>query len=67
MKKEHPANPLDKILNSEHPAIKIVINNLEEHEVQIKVSEIIDYNANKTEEVVHSFQIDDKSCFYPAS
>ena len=66
-KKDYNSDPLVDILNSDHPAIKTVMDHLEAHEVQIKVSKISDYNAEGIEEVVHSFQVDDNNYFYPAS
>jgi hypothetical protein len=64
---KHDRDPLVDILKSDHPAIKTVMDHLEAHEVQIKATQILDDTAEGLKEVVHSFQVDDKNYFYPAS
>lgn len=58
--------PLKKALNSTSPNIKRVIDSLEQHEVQIKFTQI----DRKNDSIVftdYSFQSDSNNYFYPAS
>lgn len=59
-------DPLVYALQSKQPQIKRVIDNLEEHEVQIRYTQI----DRTGEEVIftdYDFQVDDSLYFYPAS
>ncbi|MGB3608147.1 MAG: serine hydrolase [Psychroserpens sp.] len=60
-------NPLDDILSSNHPAIKDVMDHLEDHEVQIKVTKILPESSNNKRSDTYEFQVDDNAYFYPAS
>ena len=59
-------NPIDSALASENESIKQVINNLEQHEVQILFTEVgrSEAGINFTD---YSFQVNDSIYFYPAS
>ena len=58
--KKDNQNPLDVILNADHPAIKTVMDNLEQHEIQILLTEI-------SKDTTYTFQVNDANYFYPAS
>ncbi len=63
---DEPLRPIQHALNSESPNIRHVIDNLEAHEVQIKLSTI----HKKKEKISFrdfEFQLDDNAYFYPAS
>lgn len=64
--KTESANPIEKILASNNPKIKTVVDSLENHEVQILFTEIKRKNDSVYFED-HSFQVDDNAYFYPAS
>ena len=64
--KDYNSDPLPDILDSNQPAIKAVMDNIEAHEVQIKVSELTNWNTG-LEEYSYNFQVDDNNYFYPAS
>ncbi len=66
-KKQFIENPLDAILDSDHPAIATVMDNLEAHEVQIKVSEVLLWTDNNLSSSTYGFQVNDNNYFYPAS
>ena len=59
-KKENTDNPLLKTLKSDHPAIKAVMDNLENHEVQIQLTDV-------KSDTTYKFQVDANNYFYPAS
>ena len=59
-KKENTDNPLLKILKSDRPAIKTVMDNLENHEVQIQLTDV-------KSDTTYKFQVDTNNYFYPAS
>ncbi len=59
-KKENTDNPLLKSLKSDHPAIKTVMDNLENHEVQIQLTDV-------KSDTTYKFQVDANNYFYPAS
>lgn len=58
--RKNSKNPLVDILNSNHPAIKTVMDNLDAHELQIQLTDI---NADTT----YTFQVSAENYFYPAS
>lgn len=58
---------LDNALKSQHPAIKKVIDNLSEHEVQIIYTQINKDETGKTVFTDYSFQLNNQNYFYPAS
>ncbi|WP_460218441.1 serine hydrolase [Psychroserpens sp. MEBiC05023] len=66
-KKDFNHNPLNDILDSDHPAIAKVMDNLEAHEVQIKVSEVVEWTTGDISTNTHEFQVNDNNYFYPAS
>jgi hypothetical protein len=59
-------NPLALILQSSHPAISNVMQNLSRHELQIAFSQI-NRNGEKVDFVDHFYQVDVQKYFYPAS
>lgn len=59
-------NPLDKVLASEDPRIKSVMDNLENHEVQIRFTQIDRINDSLVF-TDYDFQVDANNYFYPAS
>jgi len=65
-KQEKTSDPLEAILNSDSPKIKRVMDNVNEHEVQIRYTQI-----NRKDGQVHftdfDFQVDSNNYFYPAS
>jgi len=63
---EPTKDPLYLILESNEIEIKRVMENLEDHEVQIKYSEII-REDNSVSFIDHDFNINDSVYFYPAS
>lgn len=62
----HTTNPIEKVLQSENPKIKKVVENLEAHEVQVLFTEVIPSNNGVTFKD-YSFQENQKHYFYPAS
>lgn len=58
--------PLEKALNSKNPKIKTVVNQIEQHEVQILFSEILEENDSIFFKEA-AFQVNDTNYFYPAS
>lgn len=64
---ERKPSPLDVVLQSEKPAIKNVMDNLKDHEVQIIYTQIDKDSDGKTIFTDYSFQLDATSYFYPAS
>jgi len=60
-------NPLETVLTSENNKIKKVMNNLQNHEVQILFTEVHRNIDNSIEFEDYSFQVDDSTYFYPAS
>nr|WP_297782943.1 serine hydrolase [uncultured Allomuricauda sp.] len=61
-----PTEPLVKVLASRNPKIKNVMDHLEEHEIQIRYTQI----NRRNDSVVftdYDFQVDDNNYFYPAS
>jgi len=60
-------NPLKTVLSSENDKIKIVMNNLQKHEVQILYTEVHRNIDNSIGFEDHSFQVDDSLYCYPAS
>ena len=60
-------NPIEQVLNSEHLSIKKVVENINQHGLQILFTKVEkDKNDNVTFED-YNFQVDDTSYFYPAS
>jgi len=59
-------NPLEQALASENASIKSVMNNLDQHSVQIKFSQI-DRTNDEVTFIEHEFQLDSSKYFYPAS
>ena len=60
-------NPLETILSSDNEKIKLVMNDLESHEVQILYTEIIRDKTGKVSFNDYDFQVNDSIYFYPAS
>lgn len=61
-----PTAPLEQVLASQNPKIKNVMDHLEEHQVQIRYTQI----DRKNDNIVftdHDFQVDENNYFYPAS
>lgn len=59
-------NPLEKVLSSQHPNIKRVMDSLEAYEVQIRYTQI----DRKNDSIIftdYDFQVNDSMYFYPAS
>ncbi|WP_276167551.1 serine hydrolase [Zobellia alginiliquefaciens] len=65
-KQEKISNPLETILTSDAPKIKRVMDNLEQHEVQIRYTQI-DREDNQVSFTNFDFQVDSSTYFYPAS
>ena len=65
--KSEITSPLDNALQSEHPAIKKVIENSEEYEIQILYSQIDRNEKGETVFTDYNFQINNQNYFYPAS
>jgi len=59
-------NPLEKVLESNHPNIKRVMDSVNQYEIQILFSEII-REKDSTYFKDYDYQLDDSSYFYPAS
>ncbi|MFD1615954.1 serine hydrolase [Gelatiniphilus marinus] len=64
--KTESVNPIEKIIASNNPKIKTVVDSLENHEVQILFTEVKRENDSVYFED-HSFQVNDNTYFYPAS
>ncbi len=60
-------NPVEYVLTSDHPAIRTVMSNHESHELQILYSEIIRGEDDSIQFIDHSYGVDDRLYFYPAS
>lgn len=59
-------NPLEKALSSKNPLIKRVMDNLDEHEIQIRYTQI----DRRNDSIIFTdfdFQVDSNTYFYPAS
>ena len=65
--KDYNKNPLPNILSSNHPKIKRVMDSLENHEIQIKLSEITKNDKGEIAFKDYEFQVNDSTYFYPAS
>ncbi|CAM3566180.1 serine hydrolase [Zobellia roscoffensis] len=65
-KQEKISAPLDAILTSDVPKIKKVMDNLEQHEVQIRYTQI-DRKDDQVYFTDFDFQVDSSNYFYPAS
>ncbi|MHA7831214.1 MAG: serine hydrolase [Flagellimonas sp.] len=61
-----PAEALEKVLHSQNPKIKNVMENLEEHEIQIRYTQI-DRRNDSIIFTDYDFQVDENNYFYPAS
>lgn len=59
-------NDLENALNSKHPKMKTVVDKIQQHEVQILFSEVLEEN-NTISFKEASFQVNDSNYFYPAS
>lgn len=59
-------NPIETVLSSNNPKIKTIVDNLENHEVQILFTEIIE-EKDTTFFKDYEFQVNDNNYFYPAS
>ncbi|WP_318310008.1 serine hydrolase [Flagellimonas crocea] len=59
-------DPLEKVLSSPNPRIKMVMDNLGEHEIQIRYTQI-DRRNDSIFFTDHDFQVDKNKYFYPAS
>ncbi|WP_420379532.1 serine hydrolase [Gilvibacter sp.] len=59
-------DPLQAALDSDDPAIRRVMNNLEAHEVQIALS-VVNTSADFLQFDEYEFQVNDSVYFYPAS
>lgn len=64
---ESTKSPLEQVLASEHPKIKAVIDNIDEHEIQILFTEVQRDSINTISFTDYKFQVDDSTYFYPAS
>ncbi len=64
---ERKPSPLEVVLQSEKPAIKNVMDNLKDHEIQIIYTQIDKDSDGKTIFTDYSFQLDATNYFYPAS
>ncbi len=62
-----PQDPLQKVLQSDHPAIAKVMKDPGYYEVQILYTEIERDAEGKVHFIDHSFQVDSTHYFYPAS
>ena len=60
-------NPLEQALDSNNKKIKRVMDNIEEHEVQILYTEVTRNVDNSINFIDYSFQVNDSAYFYPAS
>ncbi|MCG8415111.1 MAG: class A beta-lactamase-related serine hydrolase [Pseudomonadales bacterium] len=60
-------NPIDSVLNSNRPAIRTVLDNLETHELQILYSQIVRGEDDSIQFIDHSYGVDNSKYFYPAS
>lgn len=60
-------SPLEVALHSENPKIKKVMDNLDEHEVQILFTEVLEDESGKVTFKEDSFHVDENTYFYPAS
>lgn len=60
-------SPLDDILASDHPSIQKVVDSIEKHEVQILYTQIDTTEKGDIQFKDFSFQVKNKSYFYPAS
>ncbi len=65
-KEEKTGDPLIAILNSDTPKIKRVMDNLKEHEIQIRYTQI-DRQGEDIHFTDFDFQVDSTNYFYPAS
>lgn len=59
-------NPIERVLSSNNPKIKRVVDNIDEHELQILFTEIIDGNDTIIFKD-YEFQVNDSAYYYPAS
>ena len=64
---EAPNMPLDHVLKNDNAAIKKVMNSVEDYELQILYSEIGQDENGEALITDHSFQLNSKNYFYPAS
>ncbi len=58
---------LNQVMDSNVPEIAAVASNLEQHEVQVKFTEIIRTDDDNVSFIDHEFQVNDSHYFYPAS
>ncbi|MBV1924048.1 MAG: class A beta-lactamase-related serine hydrolase [Flavobacteriaceae bacterium] len=65
--KKTTTTPLDNALQSQHPAIKKVMDNPEGHEIQILYSQIDTNEDGETVFTDYNFQLNNQNYFYPAS
>ena len=63
---EKDANPLSRILASDNPKIKCVMDNLAAHEIQIRYTQI-DRTTDGIKFTDYDFQVEADNYFYPAS
>ncbi len=64
----HPnTQVLEQVLNTENEQIKMVMDNLEAHEVQIMLTKIDNDESGTVRFKEEEFQVDDVDYFYPAS
>lgn len=59
-------NPILEVISSENPKIRVAVNHIEDHEIQILYTEI-KRNGNDISFQDYSFQVNDSTYFYPAS
>ncbi|MGS0524574.1 serine hydrolase [Zobellia nedashkovskayae] len=64
--KHQTSDPLDGILTSNTPQIKRVMDSLDQHEVQIRYTQI-DRTGDEVSFTDYNFQVDSNNYFYPAS
>ncbi len=61
------SNPIEQALHADEPALRVVMQNLPEHQVQILFTEIERGADGSVSFREHSFGLDDNRYFYPAS
>lgn len=63
---EQSGDPLARVLQSEHPKIKRVMDSIDQYEVQIRYTQI-DREGDSLYFTDYDFQVDQNNYFYPAS
>ena len=60
------SNPLKRVLSSQHPNIKVVMDSVDQYEVQIRYTQVDRIN-DSIAFTDYDFQVDANNYFYPAS